>query len=167
VSVNEDFTKDRITFLTKLYEMCENDTRKPVDAFEVGRRLSFDDGKTKRIVNYLLEKAYVRKSEWIPINTGDALPLQNFLIIFITSAGIDKLENKESRESVSDIHHHYEDTYQDVEKSNDQIGIQESTQAVNISESKSKELTEILNQLRSKINDLQNGNSIQYCNDRK
>ena len=125
MSVNEDFTKDRITFLTKLHEMCEYNTRKPVDAFEVGRRLSFDDGKTRRIVTYLLEKAYVRKSEWIPINTGDALPQQNFLIIFITSTGIDKLENKESREAVSDIHHHYGDTYQteikDVEKSNVQI----------------------------------------------
>lgn len=121
VGVDEDFTRDRIAFLTKLYEMCEYDTRKPVDPFEVGRQLSFDDGKIRSILNYLLEKAYIRKSEWTPINTGDTLPQQDFLIIFITAAGIDKLENKDSSESVSETHRHYGNTYQteirDVEKS--------------------------------------------------
>jgi hypothetical protein len=95
MDINEEFRIDRIVFLSKLSELCKYDTKIPCDAFEVGRQLHLDDGKTGRIVNYLLEKKFIRKSQNdIPINTGDPRPKQNFLIIFITSAGIDELEGK-------------------------------------------------------------------------
>lgn len=160
MSVSEEFRTDRVAFLTKLYEMCKYDTKIPADAFEVGRPLHFDDGKTRRVVNYLLEKEFIRKSQYdIPISTGDPRPQRNFLIVFITSAGIDELDNKESRTSVSDIHQYYGNTYQteikDVDKSNIQIGTQGSTQTTNISDAKNKELTEILNQLKNGLGDLQ------------
>jgi hypothetical protein len=158
MSVTEEFRKDRVVFLAKLYEMCKYDSKIPADAFEVGRQVSFDDEKTTRTVNYLLEKGSIKKSEWIPINTGDPRPVQNFLIVFITSAGIDELEDKEPKTSVPDIHHHYGNTYQteikDVDKSNIQISTQGSTQTTNISEAKNKEFTEILNQLKNKFGDL-------------
>lgn len=43
----------------------------------------------------------------------------------------------------------------DVDKSNIQIGTQGSTQTTNISDAKNKELTEILNQLKNGLGDLQ------------
>jgi len=56
MDINEEFRIDRIVFLSKLSELCKYDTKIPCDAFEVGRQLHFDDEKTGRIVNYLLEK---------------------------------------------------------------------------------------------------------------
>jgi hypothetical protein len=160
MDINEEFRIDRIVFLSKLYELCKYDTKIPADAFEIGRQLHFDDPKTQRIVNYLLEKEFIRKSKYdIPISTDDPRPKQNFLIVFITSAGIDELEGKGHENTGSSVHHYYGDTYQadigSVDKSNVQIGTRESTQEINISESKNKELTEILSKLKNNINDLQ------------
>jgi hypothetical protein len=160
MDIKEEFKIDRIVFLSKLYELCKYDTKIPADAFDVGRQLHFDDGKTQRIVNYLIEKEFIRKSNYdIPINTGDPPSKQNFLIVFITSAGIDELEGKGHEDTVSSIYHHYGDTYQtdigSVDRSNIQIGSRESIQEINTTEAKNKELAEILSQLKNNISDLQ------------
>lgn len=170
MDINEEFRIDRIVFLSKLSELCKYDTKIPCDAFEVGRQLHFDDGKIGRIVNYLLEKKFIRKSQNdIPINTGDPRPKQNFLIIFITSAGIDELEGKGHENTSSSIYHHYGDYYQtdigNVDKSNIQIGTLGSTQEINITEAKNKELAEILSQLKNNINDLQPEQKIEINSD--
>ncbi|MGC1930788.1 MAG: hypothetical protein WA667_17600 [Candidatus Nitrosopolaris sp.] len=168
LNVGKEFKRDRVSFLTKLYEMCKYNTKIPVDAFEVGRQLGFDEAKTGSTVNYLLEKTLVRKSESIPISTGDPRPQQNFLIIFITSKGIDELDEQE-RPSVADIHQHYGNTYQitDVNKSNIQIGTQGSSQlsTININDAKNKELAEILNQLKNNLSALQPEQTVEIQSD--
>ncbi len=89
MNFGEEFRRDRMAFLAKLYEMCDYNTKTPKDAFEVGRQLSFDEEKTARIVNYHLEKGFIRKTQFdIPINTGDPPPQRKFLIVFITSQGM-------------------------------------------------------------------------------
>ena len=133
-----------------------------VIAFEVGRQLRFDEEKTARIVNYLLEKRFIRKTKFdIPINTGDPPPQRKFLIVFITSQGIDELETEKPEVKASAIYNYYGDAYQtkvtSVDKSNIQIGSRGSTQSMDISEGKRKELLEILNQLKEKASDLEPG----------
>jgi hypothetical protein len=163
-----DFKRDRVSFLTKLYEICEYNTKIPVDAFEVGRQLGFDEAKTERTVNYLLEKEFVRKSKSIPINTGDPRPQRNFLIVFITSNGIDELDKQPERSSVADIHQHFGNSYQigNVDKSNIQIGTQGSTQlSTNMNDEKNKELAEILNQLKNNLNTLQPEQTVEIQSD--
>ena len=170
MNFGEEFKRDRIAFLTKLYGMCDFNTNTPKDAFEVGRQLIFDEEKTARIVNYLLEKGFIRKTQYdIPINTGDPPPQRKFLIVFITSQGIDELETEKPEVKASDIHNYYGDTYQteftSVDKSNIQIGSQGSTQRMDITEVKRKELVEILNQLKEKVSDLEPGQRAEVQSD--
>ena len=170
MDINEEFRTDRIVFLSKLYELCKYDTKIPADAFDVGRQLHFDDWKTRRIVNYLLDKDFIRKSQYnIPINTGDPPPKQDFLIVPITSAGIDELEGNGYENTGSSIHHHYGNTYRTdiggVNKSNIQIGSPASIQEINITDAKNKELAEILSQLENNISHLQPEQKIEIHSD--
>jgi coenzyme F420-reducing hydrogenase delta subunit len=168
MDINE-FKRDRIKFLVQLCQSCSYDTKRGANAFEIGRELQFDDEKTNRIVNYLLEKKFIRKSQFdIPINTGDPPSQENFLLIFITPEGIDQLTKEEHSETVSSVYHDYGDTYQTdirhVDKSNIQIGDQGYIHSVNITEAESKQLANILTQLKNMIHDLQpeQKNEIQY-----
>jgi hypothetical protein len=157
MDINE-FKRDRIEFLAKLCESCNYNTTSGADAFEIGRQLQFDDDKTIRIVNYLLEKKFIRKSKFdIPINTGDPPPQRNSLLVFITSDGIDKIDKTEPK-TVSSIHHYHGDTYQTdigkIEYSNIHIDDLESVHTINITEAKNKELVNIVAQLKNNTIDL-------------
>src|SRR5690349_20969227 len=149
----EELKADRKSFLSKLYELSGYNPRIPIDGFEVGRQLNFDEDKTTSIMNYLLEKKQIRKSDIsIPINTGDPPPSRPFMIIFITSKGIDELDTETTQPTTS---YQYGDVYHtqigSTDKSNIQVGPSRNNVYEVIETGTITEITSIINNLKDTL----------------
>jgi hypothetical protein len=109
----ESFMDEVKIFLVKLCDLCNYDTKKSVDAYEVGRELNLGEQQTERIVNYSLNKEWI----WEPdrtfdrISTGDPAPSRKFRFIYITSRGIDVQFKKERERPDVPTTQHFGDTY--------------------------------------------------------
>lgn len=63
-------------FMAELCELSNYDTKKPIDAFEVVRRINLPEEKTDGIVNYAIQKGWVYEPDrtFDRVNTGDPPP---------------------------------------------------------------------------------------------
>jgi hypothetical protein len=125
-------------FLAELCELSNYDTKRTVDAFEVGRRLDLQGEKIDRIVNYAIQKDWVSEPDrtFDRINNGDPPSSRKFRFISITSKGKDKQDEESEPSGIPQTH------FGDIvttnihqpEHSPIQIGSKESTQNVVFSE---------------------------------
>jgi len=70
----------RRAFLRLLYERVDGSVSEFISAFEIGAALAIDDAETRKIFEYLEEKAFVRVDDH---RSG---------IVRLTAAGVDEVE---------------------------------------------------------------------------
>ena len=97
VNPRKNFRTEVKDFLAKLCELCNYDTKKSVDAFEVGAKLHLGESKTEQIINYSIGKEWIYEPDrsFDRINTGDPRPSGRFRFVYVTSKGIDMLDEEE------------------------------------------------------------------------
>jgi hypothetical protein len=156
------FKKEINAFLDKVSKRSNNNTKLPVDAFEIGKELNNTEEKTTTIVNYLLEKEFIRTSQQ-RINSGDPLPPHKFQLIYITTKSIDEVYKEDRKSGSTSAYNQYGDIYNtnmsSTDRSNVQIGTKESSQNLEINEATTEELRSILVDLKNGIKN--NNDSIQ------
>jgi hypothetical protein len=151
----KDEVKD---FLAKVCELSNYNTKTPVDAFEAGAKLNLDEGKPEQIVNYSLEKEWIREPDrtFDRVATGDPPPSRKFRFIFITSKGIDKQYEEEQEYDAIPPNPHIGDiittNIHHAEQSPIQIG-KGSTQNDVLSDGQIEELRKILAKIEQTTRD--------------
>ena len=111
MDLKRGFNDEVKDFLAKLCEMSNYDTRKSVDAFEVGRELNLPEEKMTSIVNYSLGKGWIKEPDpdFNRIDAGDPPTTRKSRLIFITSEGIDKQSDEEHKVNGASVSQHFGD----------------------------------------------------------
>jgi rubrerythrin len=81
-STRMSFATEVKEFLTRMCEMCNYNTKVSTDVYEVGAKLKLEEKKTEQIVNYSIEKEWLRE----PDRTFDRMnDLLNILLMVVYS----------------------------------------------------------------------------------